>query len=77
MRYIAVVGVGEGGLNFKCSFSFFFLKEYLSEESMWDTSTEDVLSESDSEESFASLPQQVTSEEYRANQFVINGETTV
>ena len=41
----------------------FFLKEYLSEESMWDTSTEDVLSESDSEESFASLPQQVTSEE--------------
>jgi len=44
---------------------------------MWDTSTEDVLSESDSEESFASLPQQVTSEEYRANQFVINGETTV
>ena len=55
----------------------FFLKEYLSEESMWDTSTEYVLSESDSEESFASLPQQVTSEEYRANQFVINGETTV
>lgn len=55
----------------------FFLKEYLSEESMWDTSTEDVLSESDSEESFASLPQQVTSKEYRANQFVINGETTV
>jgi len=60
LRYIVVVG--EGGLNFKCSFSF-FLKEYLSEESMWDTSTEDVLSESDSEESFASLPQQVTSEE--------------
>ncbi len=55
----------------------FFLKEYLSEESMWDTSTEYVLSESDSEESFASLPQQVTSEEYQANQFVINGETTV
>lgn len=44
---------------------------------MWDTSTEYVLSESDSEESFASLPQQVTSEEYQANQFVINGETTV
>ena len=44
---------------------------------MWDTSTEDFLSESDSEESFASPAQQVTSEERRANQCFINGETTV
>lgn len=78
MRYIVVVGVGEGGLNFKCSFSFFFLKECLSEGSMWDTSTEDFLSEmeneSDNEESFASPTQQVTSEGHQANQFFVNDE---
>lgn len=31
---------------------------------MWDTSTEDILSESDSEESFATPAEQVTSEEH-------------
>jgi len=45
-------------------FYFFFSKECLSEESMWDTSTEDILSESDSEESFATPAEQVTSEEH-------------
>lgn len=77
MRYIVVVGVGEGGLNFKCSFSF-FSKECLSEGSMWNTSTEDFLlemeNESDNEESFASPTQQVTSEEHQANQFFVNDE---
>lgn len=52
---------------------FYFLKECLSEESMWDTSTEDILSEmenkSDSEESFASPAHQVIIEEHQGNFF--------